>query len=116
MGNKSLRPIPIITNGDMSQASLTSIVVPIQFEDNVGMQFVWTGSPVGTFTVQVSLDQINWSTIPPTSFSGTYPIPGTTSSPGYLDMALLSAAFVRVIYTKSSGSGTLNVLCVAKSV
>lgn len=116
MGNKSLRPIPIITNGDMSQASLASVTVPIQFEDNVGMQFVWTGSPVGTFAVQVCLDQVNWSTIPTSSFSGTYPVPGTTSSPGYLDIPLLSAAFVRVVYTKGSGSGTLNVLFVAKSV
>lgn len=116
MSTKTLMPIPIIINGDMSLASLTSITVPIQWEDNVGMQFVWIGSPVGTLAVQVSLDQINWSSIPTTAFSGTYPVPGTTTSPGYLDMALLSAAYIRVVYTKTSGTGTLNVLCVGKGV
>lgn len=116
MGNMNLRPIPIITNGDMSTASLTSLPVPIQYEDNIGMQFVWTGAPVGTFAVQVSLDQVNWSTLPPDAFVGTYPIPGTTTSPGYLDISLLSAAYIRVVYTRSSGSGTLNVLCVAKGI
>lgn len=115
MSDKTLLPIPIVTNGNMA-SNITSIVIPIQFEDNVGMQFVWTGSPVGTFAVQVSLDQTNWSTIPSTSFSGTYPVPGTTSSPAYLDMALLSAAYIRVVYTAASGSGTLNVLAVAKGV
>lgn len=116
MSTKTLTPIPVITNGDMSLASLTSIVPPIQWEDNVGLQLVWTGSPVGTFAVQVSLDQINWATIPASAFNGTYPVPGTTTSPGYLDLNQLSASYIRVVYTRTSGTGTLNVLMAAKGV
>lgn len=116
MDGKTLLPIPIITAGDMSLASLTSTTLPLQFEDNVGLQFVWTGAPVGTIAVQVSLDQTNWTDIPSTAFVGTYPVPGTTTSPGYLDMALLSAAYMRVIYTRTSGTGTLNLMAVAKGV
>lgn len=116
MSTKTLLPIPIITNGDMSLTSLTSVTLPIQFEDNVGLQFVWTGAPVGTIAVNISLDQTNWTTIPSSAFVGTYPIPGTTTSPAYLDMALLSAAYMQVVYTKGSGTGSLNVLAVAKGV
>lgn len=116
MANKTLTPISIVTNGDMSTASLTSNVTPIQWEDNVGIQVTWSGSPVGTFAVQVSLDQINWATLPTSVFNGTYPVPGTTTSPGYLDLNQLSASYIRLVYTRGSGSGTLNALLVAKGV
>lgn len=115
MDGKTLLPISIVTNGNMS-GNITSTVVPLQYEDNVGIQLVWTGSPVGTFAVQVSLDQINWIDLPSTAFNGTYPVPGTTSSPAYLDMALMSAAYIRLSYTSTSGTGTLNALLVAKGV
>lgn len=116
MANKTLTPISIVTNGDMSTASITSIVPPIQWQDNVGLQMVWTGSPVGAFAVQVSMDQSNWATIPSSAFNGTYPVPGTTTSPGYLDLNQLSAPYIRVVYTRTSGSGTLNILMDAKGV
>lgn len=116
MANKTLTPISIITNGDMSQASLTSPSTIIQWEDNVGMQVTWSGAPVGALAVQVSLDQINWVTIPSSAFNGTYPVPGTTTSPGFLDMNQLSASYIRLVYTKTSGTGTLNALLVAKGV
>jgi hypothetical protein len=116
MSNKSMTPISIITNGDMSLASLTSPSIPIQWEDNVGIQVTWSGSPVGAFAVPISLDQINWVTIPTSAFNGTYPVPGTTTSPGFLDMNQLSASYIRLVYTKVSGTGTLNALLVAKGV
>ena len=120
MSTKTLLPIPILTAGDMS-GNLTSKAIPLQFEDNVGLQFVWTGSPVGTIQVQVTLDDptgavVNWTTIPASAFVGTYPVPGTTTSPAYLDMALLSAAYMQVTYTATSGSGSLSIKAVAKGV
>lgn len=129
MDGKTITPISIITNGDMSQSSLTSSVVKMLFSDNVGIQFDWSGAPVGTLAVQVSLNYSTdpsgvvlnagtWCTIPAAAFSntGTYPVPGTTSSPGYLDIPLLSASAIRVVYTKGSGTGTLNVKLISKGV
>lgn len=116
MSNKTLFTNSIITAGDMSQTSLTSRVTKIQFEDNIGLQISWTGSPVGTLAVQVSADQISWISLPTSAFVGTYPVPGTSSSPGYLDINQTSAPFIRLVYTRSSGTGVLNALIVGKGV
>lgn len=104
-----------IVNGDMSQTSVTSAVTCIQFLDNIGLQLNFTGVPVGTFAVQVSADYAqdamgnvtnagNWIAI-------TLPIPPAASgSPDKIGIDLNQIAFpwIRVVYTKTSGTGTLN--------
>lgn len=121
-----------ITNGDMSATSLTSTVSSIEFVDDVGIQFNWTGSPVGTFQVQVSIDYSqdtegnvqntgHWTPLIFTYWNGatfttTADIPTSVGSPIYLDMALLSAPWIRYVYTKVSGTGTLQGYITYKSV
>lgn len=121
-----------IVNGDMSQASLTSTVTNITYLDDIGLQFNWTGSPVGTFQVQVSADHAqdfnnnvtvagNWIPLTFTYYNGTAFVTSTTlstslGSPYYLDLALLSAPWIRVVYTMASGSGTLNSFICGKEV
>lgn len=121
-----------ISAGDMSTASLTSAVTNIQFLDNIGLQLNFTGSPTGTFEVQVSSDYAqdgqgnvqvagNWIPLIMTYWDGatfvtTGDIPTSVGSPIYLDLALLSAPWIRVVYTRVSGSGTLNSFITAKSV
>lgn len=106
-----------ITNGDMSQASITSAVTSIQFLDNISIQLNFTGSPVGIAAVQVSADHSqdmfgnvtvagNWVTVSSASMVGGSPI--------YFDLNQLSAPFIRVVYTRTSGSGTLNGFISAK--
>ena len=51
----TLRAFQNIKNGDMS-TTLTSAVTNIERADDVGLQFNFTGTPVGTFSVQVSID------------------------------------------------------------
>ena len=104
-----------ITNGDMSAASITSKVTNIERADNIGLQFNFTGTPVGVFSVEVSIDFAqdylgnvtnagNW--VPVT----LDPVPVASGSAGsvYLDLHLVSFPWIRVVYTKTSGSGTLN--------
>lgn len=114
-GRKSLLKKQIITNGDMSQATLTSLVTDIQFLDNICVELVFTGSPTGFFYVQGSVDYTqdgygnvtnagNWVSL------NLYPAP---VAPGgddliLIDMNQLSFAWVRVLYQKASGTGTLN--------
>lgn len=103
----------IFTNADMSQAVITS--APIQLFNCFGyaVQLVFTGSPVGTFTVKVSCDPF------PANQSGV-------ASPSHFTLLadsdlLVSGAgdlmynvnecnynWFQVIYTKTSGTGTLN--------
>lgn len=107
-----IAPISIITAGDMSQATLTSSVTNLQYLDNVGIQFIFTGSPTGTFSVEVSNDNSNWTAL---SLS---PTPAATGSAGnqYVDLNQLSAAWIRAKYTKSSGTGSLTALLTAKEI
>lgn len=115
MSRSSLIKDHIITDGDMSQASITSPAININFSDNVGLQLIFTGSPVGTFSAQVSIDHTqdsqgnvivagNWVDLD----FGTTPAASGSADDIYLDMNQLSAPWIRVKYTKTSGTGTLN--------
>lgn len=125
MANKkdSLLKFQTITSGDMSQATITSTVTQIQFLDDIGIQFNFTGSPTGTFSVEVSIDYAqdsqgnvsnagNWV---PISFSATPEASGTAGSV-FLDIFGLSAPWIRSKYTKISGTGTLNAFICAKAI
>jgi hypothetical protein len=122
---------PIITAGAMTGTStLTSAVTNITYLDNIGLQFDWTSSPVGTFAVQVSTnyyqdDQGNvtnagtWVPLTFTYWNGTInvtatSIPTSVGTPIYLDLALLSAPWIRVQYTNSSSTGTLTAVITGK--
>lgn len=128
----NLLSFPTIKAGDMSTSSLTSSVTNIQYLDNIGLQFTWTGSPVGTFQVQISADyaqdinenvtnQGNWVPITLSYFNGTdfvtsTTIPTSVGSPVYIDLDLLSAPWIRSVYTRVSGSGTLTEVITAKGL
>lgn len=132
-GRKSnIKQFQNITNGDMSQASVISSVTDIQFLDNIGIQLNWTGAPVGNFAIQVSADHNqdmngnvvvagNWSPILVTYWTGSasatgVSIPTTVGSPIYVDLNQLSSPYIRVVYTRTSGTGTLNSFITAKEV
>lgn len=116
----------------MSQASLTSSVTDIQFLDDIGIQFTWSGSPVGDFSIEISANYNqdylgnvetvgNWVPLTLTYWNGLSfvtdtTVPTSVGSPIYIDLALLSAPFIRVIYTKTSGTGTLQATITAKMV
>lgn len=119
------KPYQVITNGDMSAAMLTSIYTNIQGLDNVGYQGTFTGAPVGTFSVQISMDYQpgtspnslpanagNWITLP---LNPAITASGTGDS-FYIDLNQMSAPWIRLVYTKTSGTGTLNAFVVAKAI
>jgi hypothetical protein len=113
-------------------STLTSAVTCIQHLDNLGMQFNWTGSPVGTFQVQVSADYAQdetgnvtnagqWTAIPLNYLlTGTMTtattIPTSVGSPVYLDLNQLSAPWIRAVYTNASSTGTLNAFITGKAL
>lgn len=121
-----------ITDGDMSLSSITSAVTNIQFLDDIGYQFNWTGSPVGTISLQVSSDYAqdflgnvtnagNWIPLVFTYWNGTIfvtntSLPTSVGSPIYVDLALLSSPWIRAVYSRTSGTGTLNSFVTAKEI
>jgi hypothetical protein len=77
----------------------------------MGIQLVWTGTPTGTFDIQVSLDHRQdaygnvtnpgtWSSL---TISPSPSSPAGSASNTYIDINQLSAPYVRVVYTKGSG-------------
>lgn len=103
--------------------NITSAATAIHFLDDIGVQFNFTGAPVGTFQVQVSIDYMqdqegniqnpgNWIPITLT------PTPVAAGVPGqiYIDLNMLSSPWIRVAYVFTSGSGTLNAFITGKEV
>ncbi len=134
-GKRVLLPFHCIAAGDMSTAAITGTVSELKYLDDVGIQLNWTGSPVGTFQIQISADYLQDTNNPPnvlrvghwvpitltywdgvSAFVTTTDIPTSLGSPIYLDMALLSAPYIRIVYTKISGTGTLDAYITAKGI
>jgi len=116
-----LKPYPVITNGDMS-GDITSDVTIIQNLSLIGYDISWTGSsPVGVMSVQVSntyslnsdgtvKNSGNWTTL---TLSTPANVSGNTGN-GFIDVDLTGANAIRLVYTRTSGTGTLNATIAAK--
>ena len=127
----NLRQFKTIDAGDMS-ANITSSITNIQFLDNIGIQLNFSGSPVGDFQIEVSADyaqDLNGAVSNPGNWtpvllgymlSGSYTmddvIPSSVGSPVYIDLNQLSAPWIRIVYTATSGSGSLDAIITAKMV
>lgn len=119
----ALLPYHLIVAGDMS-GDVTSNPTNIQFLDNCSVEIDFTGSPTGTFTVEGSLtykanaltgvQQAPGFWIPIT----LSPIPIASGSSGQIliDMDDLSFPWIRVVYHRTGGTGTLDVYISGKSI
>lgn len=93
----------VIVSGDMSQATITSTAVNITGGRHVALHAEWSGTaPVGTIALQGSNDGVNFRSIQAAS--------AVTGTPGglVLNFPNLALVAVNVLYTKTSGTGTLN--------
>jgi hypothetical protein len=130
---KTLKQYQVITAGAMTGTSvLTSSITAITGMDNIGFQFDFSGSPTGTFQVQVSANhnqdelgnQITAGTWIPllltywdgTKFVESVTIPASAGTPVYVECTQLSAPYIRCVYTNASGSGVLNATICGKSL
>lgn len=120
----SLRPHSVITNGDMSQATITSEATVLQSISKFSYEVTWSGtSPVGTLKMQISNSYAigpdgkvsvtgTWSDVP-LDLGGSevtsIPISGNSDS-GFIDATVQAGYAVRLLYTKTSGTGTLNAI------
>lgn len=92
----------VITNGDMS-GDLESPSHDMSIIDGFCVQAIFTGSPVGTLEIQVSLNDTDWETLADSSVA----VSGAGS-----EVYNVSRVFydkMKVVYTATSGTGTLNV-------
>lgn len=118
----NLKKYAIISGASMG-ANVTSAVTNIEHLDNIGIQFNFSGTPTGTFQVQVSADYAqdmngnvqnagNWVPLALPS----NPVASGSAGVVYIDMTQLSAPWIRAVYTKTSGTGTLDAFIVGKMI
>lgn len=109
-------PVKILTNGDMSQASLQSTAIDLNQLDLTSIQAIWTGgSASGTLKIQVSNDMVDLASQVThwTDYTGS---DETVSGAGDVlwNMSFVGYRWVRMVYTRTSGSGSLNATFVGK--
>lgn len=114
-------PQYVITNGDMSGNLISSVSIIDQLV-MISYSIVWTGvSPIGDISVQVSDDYTQnpdgsvrvpgtWNTLP---LSAPTPVAGN-SDHGFIDIDCHAGNAIRLIYTRASGTGTMNVVVMCK--
>lgn len=118
----NLRQFKNVDAGDMSD-DIISEVTNIQFLDNIGIQLNFTGTPTGTFEVQVSADFVkdpegrvvdagHWIPIN----LPTTPVASGADGQIYIDITQISAPWIRVVYSRSGGSGSLDGFITAKMI
>lgn len=132
---KTLKQFTTLANGAMTgTTTLTSAVTAITGMDNIGFQFDWTGSPVGTFQILVSSNH-NEDELQNTVTTGTWvpvmvtyydtvtqdfittpSVPTSVGSPIFVDVTQTAAPYIKCAYTNASGSGTLNVTVCGKNI
>ena len=100
----------LIVNGDLSD-DITGPSTNILYTDRVSFQLSWTGDAEGDFTVEGSNDESVWVNLP---------LSPTVAAAGSADDAVIEVEtalkFIRLKFTHSSGTGTLQAHIVAKSI
>ncbi len=114
---------PLMVNQAVSSTTAyTSDTLHILNLDNINLQIDYTGTPNGLFLVQVSTDHVEdqegnvlvegfWVSLP----IGTIPASGSADQI-IIDINQISAPWMRIKYTNSSGSGTMNMFASGKGL
>lgn len=116
-----ITPHSVITNQSMA-SSITSEVTIIQNLSMLSYDVSWAGTaPVGVMSVQVSntysqnadgtvRNAGNWTTL---TLSSTTNVSGSTGN-GMIDIDATGCFAIRLVYTRTSGVGTMNAVLNAK--
>lgn len=116
-----LAPDVVITNGSMA-GNITSEVILINKLSMISFDISWTGTtPVGAMSVQVSNSYSlnvdgsvrnagSWTTL---TLSAATPVSGNTGN-GFIDVDATAGYAIRLVYTRTSGTGTMTAIAVGK--
>lgn len=122
MAQNPIWSVHFVTNASMA-STINSSALSMKFQDNAYFQLVWTGTPTGTFNIQISNDHMqddrgnvqnagNWETV---TLNTAITASGSGDTAGIVVNGI-AAPWIRLNYTASSGAGTLNAYFSAKGV
>ncbi len=98
-------PGPTLLNSAVSATNVyTTPTQAVANKDNVGLQIVFTGTMVGTLTVNCSVDNV---TFIPLTFSPVLTQPSGSALSYLISINQIPFPYFNVSYTNASGSGTL---------
>ncbi len=100
----------LVVDGDMS-SNITSPSTNILHLDRIGYQISWTGTPNGSFSVEVSNDDSTWVAL---TLSASVTASGSADD-AFIDVES-ACKFIRLKYTASSSTGTLQAHITGKSI
>ena len=111
-GSDFIPPVHLVTNGSMA-GDITGPATnfSVQGFSRMSFQFIWTGTPTGSFFVDVSQNATDWAPLP----LSPAPVAAGIAGNAFVD-AQTGAVYMRVRYVRTSGTGTLNVIADAKVV
>jgi hypothetical protein len=121
VGRKNTLKNYSILNAQSAAASFNTFAMPtnIDYLDNVSIQVTWTGTPVGTFDVYVS-NVLHPSTTLTSDWSrldfGSTPAIDSTNSDMVINLNQIPFSWIAVVYTKTSGTGTISAITTIKTV
>lgn len=115
----ALTPIQFISAQSMT-GTITSNPINVQYLDNISIQLNFTGTPTGTFELQGSLDYSPGPLANTGNWIGMVlpevPVASGSADTILIDMMQLSFPWIRVVYTPTSSTGTLNGYLSGKAV
>lgn len=102
--------LQILSAGDMSQGTVVSSSFDVEHTPLICIEAAWSAgsTPVGTLQLQGSVSGVNWFNV-----GSTVAVSGNTGAAQVTD-ANAGYLYARVLYTKTSGSGTLVAYAEAK--
>jgi hypothetical protein len=114
-----LLPHHALVDGSMA-GNLVSAITSAQYQDNIGIQVKWASADaVGVITVEAS---INWNPHLQTgdwvslTFDPVLTQPNSNNGSYLINLNQLPYVYYRVNYTRTSGSGTLNIWFSSKEI
>lgn len=109
-----INPFQSIKDGDMS-GDLLSAETSVRSVDEMGIELSFTGSPVGVFTVEGTVSGNVWVTLAFQDPSGALVTSVPTAGAPHL-ISLIGYPYdkIRVRYTRTSGTGTLQCWVIGK--
>lgn len=108
MQKRVLEPYKLVDAVSLA-SSFVSSPTSVKYLDRTLLQIVCTGAPVGTVTVQASVDGTNWFDMP-------LGLVALTGSPQryFIDISQSAIIQIRINYVATSGSGTMTAIVSAK--
>jgi hypothetical protein len=99
-------PSGILSGAMASTNIIYSQIIDVSRMDNIGLEVTWTGTPTGTFEVDVSCSGINFYAL---TFSPILAQPAGSAGGYYVNLAAAGFRYLLLKYTNTSGSGSLTV-------